>query len=154
MNHERLAVTAPQSHPHNHMKRKKRKPSKVTKQASRRRPKSTGIEDQRAAESRTAVAATVAWMLALMATVFAEVLGLTCQLYTRMAENLAVVRVLATVMLFVACLAGLITLVMTPIVLHVAEKRPPRMIVLVAVLAGSLPLLVIILQQFVGSGLG
>ena len=131
------------------MNRKNRKPSQVTKQASRRRRKSTYIDHQRAAESRTAVAATVAWMLALMATVFAEVLGLACQLYTVIGEDLDVVRMLATVMLLVACLAGLITLGMIPIVLRVAEKRPPRVIVLLAAMAGSLPLLVIVGQQFV-----
>lgn len=131
------------------MKRQKRKPSNVTKKSPRRRQKPAHIAHQRAADSRTAVAATVAWMLALMATVLAEVLGLACQLYTVVVEDLEVVRVLATVMLLVALLAGLITLVMIPIVLRVAEKRPPRVIVLLAVLAGSLPLAVIVLQQFV-----
>ena len=131
------------------MKRKKRKPSQVTKQASRRRQKLAHLEYQREAESRTAVAATVAWMLALMATVFAEVLGLACQLYMVIGENLEVVRMAASVMLFVACLAGLITLVMIPIVLHVAEKQPPRVIVLLAAMVGSLPLFVILWQRFV-----
>ncbi len=131
------------------MKRKKHKRSKVSQQASRRRQKSKHIVHRPGAESRTAVAATVAWMLALMATVSAEVLGLACQLYTVIGEDHAIIRVLATVMLLVACLAGLITLVMIPIVLQVAEKRPPRVIVLLAAMAGSLPLLVILGQQFV-----
>jgi len=44
----------------------------------------------------------------------------------------------------VACLAGVITIALVSVVLRVAETRPPHSIVLVA---GSLPLLVIVLQQ-------
>lgn len=136
------------------MTRQKRKPSKVTQQASpprrksRHDPRHDSRHDlQRAAESRTAVAATVAWMLALVATVLAEVLGLACQLYSVLVEASDLMRVLAAVMLYVACLAGLVTLVMIPIVLHVAQHPPPRVILRVAAVAGSLPWMVIVLEQ-------
>ncbi len=124
----------------------KRKKKTAKQQTSR---SASQLHYQQAAESRTAVAATVAWMLALMATVLAELLGLTCQLYTILVENLEVLRVLGTVMLFVALLAGFITLALVPIVLRVAQRRPPRSIVVFSLVVGILPLVALALQQFI-----
>lgn len=122
------------------MNRKKRK-----KKQSTARPAPSHL--QLAAEDRTAVAATVAWMLSLMATIVAEISGMLCRWYTVFVEHVELVRVLSFVLLFVALIAGVMTLVMTPIVLRVSKERPPSTIVQIAIVAGSLPLLALGLQM-------
>ena len=86
-----------------------------------------------------------------MSTITAEVIGLLCRWYTTLVEPIELLLVLSGVMLFVALVAGLITLALIPIVLRVGQTRPPASIVQVALFAGSLPMLVIGLQYFLES---
>lgn len=122
-------------------KKKKKKPKK----ANRDTPKSI----QEAAESRTAVAANVAWMLSLLSTIAAEVIGLVCRWYTVLVEPVDVLTVLSGVMLFVALIAGIVTLAMIPLVLKFNKKRPPSGLIRIALVAGVLPMVALVLQQFV-----
>lgn len=122
-------------------KKKKKKPNK----AKRDTPK----ELQEAAESRTAVAANVAWMLSLLSTIAAEVIGLVCRWYTVLVEPVDILTVLSGVMLFVALIAGVVTLGMIPLVLKFNKKRPPSGLIRIALVAGSLPMVALALQQFV-----
>ena len=101
---------------------------------------------QEAAETRTAVAATVGWMLALMSTLTAEGIGLLCRWYTVLVEPQEVLTVISLVMLFVALISGLLTVGLIPVVLRVAKTRPPRVIVQVALIAGLLPVGVVLVQ--------
>ena len=102
-----------------------------------------------AAESRSALSATVAWTLSLMSTLVAEVIGFLSRLYTKMVEPNDLLTVMGAIMLFVALVAGVVTLVLTPVVLKLAKKRPPNVIVQLACIAGALPIVVILIQYLV-----
>lgn len=81
-----------------------------------------------------------------MSTLAAEAIGFLSQLYTRFVEANDVLTVLGEVMLFVALVAGILTLILTPVVLKLAKQRPPTIVVQTACFAGSLPILVVLLQ--------
>lgn len=118
----------------------KKKPKRARKEAA------APASIQEAAETRTAVASNVAWMLSLMSTLAAEAIGLVCRWYTSFVEPVELLTIFSGVMLFVAGISGLLTLLMIPVVFHFNKVRPPRFIVQVAVLAGGLPLIVIAAQ--------
>ena len=120
--------------------------NKTKKRGKAGKSKPVPLDLRLAAESRTALSATVAWTLSLMSTLAAEAIGFFSQLYTRFVEPNEVLAVLGAVMLFVALIAGLVTLVMTPVVQKLAKTRPPTMIVQTAYVAGALPILVLALQ--------
>ena len=81
-----------------------------------------------------------------MSTLVAEVMGFLSRLYTKLVEPNDLLTVMGAIMLFVALIAGLVTLGLTPVVLKLAKKRPPQVIVQLACVAGALPILVILLQ--------
>lgn len=85
-----------------------------------------------------------------MATLMAEAMGLVCRWYSTFVEPVELLTVLSGIMLFVAVLSGFITLVMIPVVYRVSETRPPFFIVQVAAIAGALPIVVVLLQFFLG----
>ena len=92
-------------------------------------------------------AATVAWMLGLMATLLAEAAGLVSRVLFVIWNSSDVLRVLSSLMLFVALAAGSVTLILTPAVLHFRRQAPPRRIVIVAVAAGLLPFVALFAQR-------
>lgn len=111
-----------------------------------RKQRTVPMDLQLAAESRSALSATVAWTLSLMATLAAEGIGLLSKLYTQFIGDNEVLLVLGAVMLFVALIAGLVTLLLTPLVLKLAKTRPPRVVIQVAYVAGGLPIVALFLQ--------
>ncbi len=82
-----------------------------------------------------------------MATVLAELVGLATRLLFVFWDASDLMRVLASIMLFVALIAGVATVVVTPIVLTVRKQAPPRGIVLFALVAGILPILAVAAQR-------
>lgn len=121
--------------------------------SSKKKPKrrgkkqtSTSEQLQLAAESRTATSVTVAWTLSVMATLAAEGLGFFCQAYLRWFGDQELLRVLGAVMLFVALIAGLATLVLTPVASRIAKTKPPKILIQVAYVAGVLPIITLVLQ--------
>lgn len=130
-------------------KKKKKQKNKRTPKTSSRTTVAPHLQE--AAESRTAVAATVAWMLSLMATLMAEALGLICRYYTAFVEPVELLTVLSSIMLFVALIAGLVTLCMIPVVFKFSKVRPPGFIVQLAVIAGGLPVIVVVVQYLRGT---
>jgi hypothetical protein len=96
-------------------------------------------------ESRTAEAVTVAWMLSLMATLAAELVGVGARIALVLLGPSDKARVLSAAFLVVALLAGLITLVLTPVTLKVRRVAPPRFVVTAAVVIGCLPLVTLML---------
>ena len=123
---------------------------KKKKHGSKKKPGPAAEDFQQAAETRTAVAANVAWMLALMSTIAAEAIGLCCRWYTSFVEPVDLLTVLSGLMLLVAFVSGLVTLGMIPIVLKFSKLRPPMIVLQAAVLAGSLPIVVVAAQYFAG----
>jgi len=120
--------------------------AKKTKKRKPKKPKPVPRHLIEAAESRSALSATVAWTLALMSPLAAETIRFLSRLYTKVVEPNELLTVMGAVMLFVALVAGVITLILTPVVLKLAKKRPPSVIVQLACIAGALPILVILLQ--------
>ena len=132
-------------------KKSKKTKKKATKaQLKQRRGASQPEDYQQAAESRSAVAANVAWMLSLMSTVTAEAIGLCCRWYTSFVEHVDLLKVLSGIMLLVAFVSGLVTLALIPIVLKFNKLRPPAIVLQTALLAGGLPIIVVVAQYFSG----
>lgn len=85
-------------------------------------------------------------MLSLMATILAELVGFATRiLFVWQSSDL--MRVVSSLMLLVAMVSGVATLIMTPIVLRTRRQPPPRPIVIVAIVAGVLPVLALVAQQ-------
>lgn len=97
-------------------------------------------------ETRTAEAVTVAWMLALLATGAAETAGLMTRVLLWHAEGIGRLRVqsLSAALLGIAVVAGLVTVGLTPLTLKLRRSAPPRVIVVIALVAGLLPLVTLI----------
>ena len=133
------------------MPKKKSNSKSKPKPKLKKRDKSVSSQEalQLAAESRTALSVTVAWTLALMATLAAEAIGVLCQGYVRLVEANDVVVVLGVVMLFVALVSGCVTLLLTPLTVRMAKTRPPRSLVQLAYVAGVLPLVTLVLQYII-----
>ena len=81
-----------------------------------------------------------------MATLIAEGIGLICRWYTSFVQPVELLTVLSGILLLVAVVAGTVTLIMIPVVYSFSKIRPPMFITQVAVLAGVLPLAVVVMQ--------
>ena len=127
--------------------KKKQRKSKVTPQSPRETLVEQGDRDTRLAE-----ALTVAWMLALMATLAAELLGLIGWLILAKqggtAAAPALVGMIPIVLFFISLVTGLSCLVLGVVVRKVRTDPPPRAIWRTAVIAGILPW-VMLLSLFV-----
>lgn len=133
----------------------KKKKAKAKKAAKAGRPQRTSLgQASRGAaqveENRSAVAANVAWMLALISTLMAEAIGLVCRWYTTFVKPVELLTVLSGILLLVAFVSGIVTLAMIPVVHKLSRARPPQFITQLAVLAGGLPLVVVALQTLRG----
>jgi hypothetical protein len=84
---------------------------------------------------------TVIWMLALLATLLSEVVGILIRLFGLRIGFSARLQVLSGTLLTVALLSGLATLLLTPVTLKLRRVPPPRPVVVSAVIAGLVPLL-------------
>lgn len=92
-------------------------------------------------ETQTAEAMTVFWMLSALIAVSAQALGVLLQLFLRQQEKPeAWLLVSSRTLLLVSFLTGLLTLVLTPLVLRSRTVPPPRPIVIGAVVAGVMSL--------------
>jgi hypothetical protein len=101
-----------------------------------------------AAESRSAVALTVVWMLTCMSTAVGSFVVLALRLLM-LAFPVAGVRVqplaqAADVLLFVAIMTGVLCLALTPLVYRVRLAPPPRQITVAAVAIGIAPIIMLI----------
>jgi len=102
-------------------------------------------------ESKTAEAATVAWMLSLMSTVAAECGGISVRLLVMMNDASERLQVLSTTLLLVAFIAGGITVILTPVVSRLRRVPPPKAIVIVAYTMGVVPLATLVLIGMINS---
>ena len=91
--------------------------------------------------SDTGEVVTVIWMLALLATLLSEVVGILIRLFGLRIGFSARLQVLSGTLLTVALLSGLATLLLTPVTLKLRRVPPPRPVVVSAVIAGLVPLL-------------
>lgn len=84
-------------------------------------------------------------MLSLLATVVAEVLGVTTRIaLITVGENTPLLALSGTLLL-VAALTGLILLILTPFVVRLRDVPPPQPLVVAAYAAGVVPLVTLAL---------
>ena len=81
-----------------------------------------------------------------MATLAAEGLGFLCQFMVRFSGENDLLSIFGEIMLFVALIAGCLTLLLTPLTTRLAKTRPPRVLVQLAYVAGVLPIVTLVLQ--------
>jgi hypothetical protein len=101
-----------------------------------------------AAETRAAVAVTVAWMLTCTSTAVAMVviaaLGLLSLIVPFAGQQKHPLLVVAGMLLMVALATGALCLGLTPLAYRVRRAAPPRAIAIAAVLIGLTPLVTLI----------
>jgi hypothetical protein len=119
-------------------------PAKSTRKKKRRGGASRSNAPPRREESRGAEALTVLWMLATLATLFAEAAAAGAALLSPAPPpgEVSLGNLLPEVMLFTALVTGTISLTATPLVLRLRREAPPRVIVGLALLIGVSPWLI------------
>lgn len=84
-------------------------------------------------------------MLSLLATLIAEVLGILIRLLMLQRGGSDRLQVLSGTLLLVAVLAGVLTLILTPVTLRLRNIPPPYPIVVSAVVIGLIPLATVLI---------
>jgi hypothetical protein len=119
------------------------KPQKKRRKEHERKPSRETL----AAESRPAEAATVAWMLATMATLAAEVIALLTLAILALGDEPAkaplVARLVPGIMLTIAVLTGLAGLALNVATGRLRKTSPPRIVTVAATLINLSPLVAI-----------
>jgi hypothetical protein len=87
-------------------------------------------------------------MLALQATLLAEVLGILIRVLIFQLGVSPRLQVMSGTLLFVAVVAGLTTLVLTPLTVRLRPQPPPRPVVISALIAGLIPLVTVLILTF------
>jgi hypothetical protein len=118
------------------MSRRKKK-----KRSNQRRSK----RETQPVEARQAEFVTVAWMLAMLATLSAEVVGIIARLVMIAESVTAPLQMLSGTMLIVAFVSGVVTLVLTPVVLRIRKVAPPRPIIAAACVIGVIPVATLVM---------
>jgi hypothetical protein len=90
-------------------------------------------------ETRAADAVTVFWLLTGFSTVIAEFGWCVLRLLPALFDDRERWLALLTVVFGIAFLSGAVTLALTPIAIRTRKTRPPRSIVVAAVIIGCLP---------------
>jgi hypothetical protein len=105
-----------------------------------------------AGESRAAVATTVAWMLLTLSCAAAQVVAAGIMVVAQSAVVLPdrpnALTLVASTLLFVALLTGLLVLLLTPLVYRVRKTRPPPKITILAVIIAATPVLLLLALAF------
>jgi len=106
----------------------------MNKHAKRRNPRHA-VANHRGTETLT-----VAWMLMVFTTLACELVAALAYLYVMQFDRQAAgVQLLYELLMFAACLIGLLSLLVCPVVLRARRVPPPRAIVVFSVIVGFLP---------------
>ena len=92
-------------------------------------------------ETKAADAVTVAWMLAVTCALMCEVSTGLLRAYLTFVPDGPKVALLAELLLFAALVAGIVSLLILPVVLKVRRLAPPRPVTIVSVVVGVAPLI-------------
>lgn len=103
-------------------------------------------------ETRAADAATVFWMLTVMATLLAEVTMLIATALLRMGQENPLLYALREVLLLIAVISGVLSLVTIPMVLKSRRVPPPMPVMIVAVVIGLLPVVTLLIKGMTAAG--
>jgi hypothetical protein len=99
------------------------------------------------AESPAADFMTVGWLVAVLTTLMCELLSVAAQWFARSSPENATINVFAGFVLFASVTTGLVTLLLTPIVVWSRRVRPPVGITVFAVVVGAAPLVILLLRS-------
>lgn len=111
-----------------------------------KRPKKNVSAASRA-ESPAADFLTVGWLVAVLTTLMCEVLSIAARWFARSAPDNATIAAFAGFVLFAAVTTGLVTLLLTPVVVWSRRVRPPIGITVFAVVVGAAPLAILLLRS-------
>jgi hypothetical protein len=105
---------------------------------------------EQAANRRAAEATTVAWMLAVLATLGAEVLAIggviLVAVFPREDESPGLLNMIPGSLGFSALVTGAVCLILTPVVRRLRDVPPPRVIEVAALVAGGIPWLLLLIS--------
>ena len=114
-----------------------------------------GLPRQRVSESRSAEAATVAWMLATVATLAAEIAVAVIQTWIILGEipvdngkllEPGAIRLLG-VLFLIAVTSGCCNLLLLPLVYRLRQVPPPRLVTIWSCVIGVVPLVTVVLMR-------
>jgi len=101
------------------------------------------VADQHGAETLT-----IGWMLMVFTTLACEVLSALTYWYVMQVDRQAEsVELLSKLLLFAACLVGLLSLLVCPVVLRTRRVPPPRSIVVFSLVVALAPLVPLLLSS-------
>jgi hypothetical protein len=125
-------------------------PKALRRQRREEKARAAQAPVERAAAHRTAEAATVAWMLSLLATLAAELLTLggiaLVALVPREEESPGLLEMIPGSLGFTALVTGAVCLILTPVVRRLRPAPPPRAIEITALVACGLPWLLLLVS--------
>jgi hypothetical protein len=98
-------------------------------------------------ESRTAEYLTAGWMLAVFTTLLCELGSAVAVVLRDAAGPLAL---LGAYLLFAALVIGLVSLLLTGVVLRIRSQAPPTAITVFALVVGAAPLVILLMQWLAG----
>ena len=98
-------------------------------------------------ESRASEAITVAWTLSVVMVLATGLMALAARVYVLARPGAERMRALEELALFAACVIGLVSLALLPVVYRVRRRPPPLAIVIFAVIAAAAPLLLVLIQS-------
>jgi len=127
-------------------------PKERRRQRRQERERAALAPAEQAANRRTAEATTVAWMLAVLATLVAELLAIggviLVAVVPREEESPGLLNMIPGSLGFSALVTGGVCLILTPVVRRVRGVPPPRAIEFTAIVAGSIPWLLLFISLF------
>lgn len=107
------------------------------------------LSDNVAVEDRTAVAVTVAWILATIGSLSAQILGAGAYVLLQQADlptRQSTLGLLPALMWLIAVVTGVIALALLPVVYRMRKVLPPRSIAAGAFVVGLTPLVVALVR--------
>ena len=126
----------------------------MSKNRQKRRPKKEAPQQTKPLDpqQRTSEFITVGWMLTTLATLAAEILALLLTIFLHWSEAdwPAGIRALPNLMLIVACLSGIIGLILCAVASNMREVPAPRAVTQGSIFICLLPWLTITARLFAG----
>jgi hypothetical protein len=108
---------------------------------SHRRPKKSHKKEKESGEHRAVEILTVGWLLTVITALACEIGSLASSLAVSQFGAGIIVGRLAGLLLFAAVIIGFISLIIAPVVLKSRKTPTPRVVIVVAICAGILPML-------------
>jgi hypothetical protein len=124
---------------HSAMPKSKRPPRK---QPSKLKAATRAVETT--SEEQAAVAITVAWTVSVSAVLMADLATIVVHFYRLANPESKPAEVFVAIMLLTACVIGLVSLALMPVVWHVRRVRPPKGFAVFAGSVAAAPVLVAI----------